>query len=186
MTLCTALLSSGLSSWNTREDACGIGRGTKNLRNSLRDFTLPVRPGKEIEAGRGAIHLAKIGKAVGSQINGLVDPKPVAKIRHLNDDRRNVEGEYTRTVDYVMARARHDALFRRNVVGEHAQPVKRGYRHGPRNHDLRYMFADEPPNVDIDHRPSPEIGVPTDKLHIFFGDLCPRDRCRGHHSHPVR
>jgi len=47
-------------------------------------------PDQQIEAGGRTVHLAELDKAVGAQVDDLVDPETVAEIRHLDDHRRNV------------------------------------------------------------------------------------------------
>src|SRR5258707_14031165 len=76
---------------DTRHDVSGIGRSAKNLGNSLRGVAFTILADKKIKAGRGTVHLAKLGEAVGTKDDGLVDPKPITKIRHLNHDWRKVE-----------------------------------------------------------------------------------------------
>ena len=103
---------------HARDDVSGIGRGAEHPSDALRDFFLPVGSDQQIEAWRGAVHLAHIGKAVGAYIDDLVDPEPIVEIRDLNHRRRLIKRECAGAVDHILVWAGDDALFRHDVVGE--------------------------------------------------------------------
>jgi hypothetical protein len=43
-----------------------------------------------------------LDEAVAAQIDRLIDPEPVAKFRHLDDDRRLLEADRSAAVDNVL------------------------------------------------------------------------------------
>jgi hypothetical protein len=78
-----------------------FGRSAEYLGDALGCLATPVWPDHQVEARRGAVHLAEVSEATGTCIDDLVDLESVAEIGHLDHHGRFVEGERAGIIDHV-------------------------------------------------------------------------------------
>ena len=124
---------------DARGDEAGVGRSAEDLGDALGHFALPVRADEQIEARRGAVHLAEVDEAVGAQINGLIDPEAVAEVGHLDDDRGLVESQRARRHRRRPGSGRRRCALGGDIVGEHDKAVERRGRHRAGIGELRRL-----------------------------------------------
>ena len=122
------------------------------------DGAMPVRSDEKIEARGRSIHFAERSKAVGAQIDDLIDPEPGAEIRNLHDDGTHVERERAAAIGDVLIRARDRSLRGIDVVRQHREPVDRRDRQNAVQQARVWTPSPETKAlvIDVDHRPGPE------------------------------
>jgi DNA-binding HxlR family transcriptional regulator len=74
----------------------GVGRSPKDFSDSFGYLSVPVRPSKQIKALRRTIHLADLNEAIASEVNYLVDPETIPKVRRYNEIPPRVEYRLTK------------------------------------------------------------------------------------------
>src|SRR4030095_8389930 len=87
---------------NARANKSAFSSASKNLCDSFWRLIIPIRTYQHIEAGFTTVHLAKLRKGISTQIHYLINPKPVAKVWHLDHYGRNIKCSIAGTINYIL------------------------------------------------------------------------------------
>ena len=143
-------------------------------RDASRRLTFPVRSHHHVEAGLGAVRLADFGNFIRTRVIQRINPKAIAKIRHLKNHRFFVKREIPSAIHNVLVGTGDEGLLRLDVICQHTRLANRrhGYHAAVETGHVAVLAGhigeSGPAVVRIDHRIAPDIGHAADHLNVFL------------------
>ena len=152
-----------------------LGGRAHHAGNAGGGCAFPVRPHDHVETGLGAVLQPKFANLGRARVVHRERPETVTKVGHLNDHRFLCERQPAQPVHDILVRDCDEGLARIDVTGQHHDLIHRTDRQDA-GEETRFGSLRElrPLVIDIDERPSPNVGHASHHLHRR---LCHRTGC---------